>query len=281
MGKLGKFEKLRVRPGEKVHLGRLDTDTFGEVPSREKADEDTAHETLRLGELQDTLYAEGSQALLVIFQGMDASGKDGAVRNVFDAVNPTGIQVTSFKQPSAEELAHDFTWRCHNKAPPRGYIGVFNRSHYEDVLVVRVHADKLLPAHVEDRKGEWKRRYEVIREFEDILTKGRTRVLKFFLHISKGEQKKRFLSRQKDPSKRWKLRESDFDERAYWDDYQEAYEQMLPATSTPDAPWYVIPSDHNWVRNYCLSHVIVGALQEMDPKMPEVMDKGLIKRKFK
>ena len=248
---------------------------------REIADEDTFHAVQRLGELQDVLYAEGRQSLLVIFQGMDASGKDGAVRKVFDAVNPTGVQVTSFKQPSAEELAHDFTWRCHQKAPPRGTIGVFNRSHYEDVLVVRVHADALLPAWVDGRKGEWERRYETINEFENILTKAGTRVLKFFLQISKGEQKKRFLSRQKDPAKRWKLAAGDFAEREHWDDYQKAYEQMLPATSMKESPWYVIPSDHNWVRNYCVSHLIVGALEEMDPRMPEVVDEGLVKRKFK
>ena len=172
----------------------------------------------------------------MILQGMDASGKDGAVRKVFDAVNPTGVQVTSFKQPSAEELRHDFLWRCHAKAPPRGYIGVFNRSYYEDVLVVRVHADQLLAPELRNDKKEWPRRFKMINEFENVLADAGTTVVKFFLHISKEEQRQRFIARQKDPAKHWKLAAGDFVERQFWDDYQDAYEKMLSATSTTCAP---------------------------------------------
>ena len=282
MTKLADFNHLRIPSSGKLRLSRYPPDTTRRIPDRDKADRATQKAVERLGVLQYLLYAEGRRSLLVILQGMDASGKDGAVRKVFDAVNPTGVQVTSFKQPSSEELRHDFLWRCHAKIPPRGDIGVFNRSYYEDVLVVRVHADRLLaPELRHSKKKEWDRRYRMITEFENILADAGTRVVKFFLHISKKEQRERFIDRQRDPSKHWKLAAGDFEERQYWDDYQRAYERMLAATSTDDAPWYIIPADHKWVRNYCLAHVLVAVLEEMNPKAPGLADQALITRRFK
>ena len=281
MPKLKDFDHLLVPEGKKVRLARFPTDSTKHLPPRDKADHATQKAIERLGALQDNLYAEGRRSLLVILQGMDASGKDGAVRKVFDAVNPTGVQVVSFKQPSAEELRHDFLWRCHAKVPPRGYIGVFNRSYYEEVLVVRVHADRLLPPDLYNQKAEWVLRYRMINAFENLLGDGGTRVIKFFLHISKQEQRTRFIARQKDPAKHWKLAAGDFSERQFWDDYQDAYEKMLPETSTPSAPWYIIPADHKWVRNYYLAHLLVATLQEMNPKPPELADKSLITKRFK
>jgi len=280
MSKLKDFDHLKAAPGAKCRLSRHATDTTKHVPERDHAEHATLKAAEKLGTLQDLLYAEGRRSLLVILQGLDASGKDGAVRKVFDAVNPTGVQVISFKQPSTEELRHDFLWRCHEKVPPRGYIGVFNRSYYEDVLVVRVHADRLLPRELQNKKSEWDRRYRMIREFENVLSDAGTTVVKFMLHISKEEQRRRFIARQKDPAKHWKLAASDFIERTFWDDYQEAYEKMLPQTSTDKAPWYIIPSDHKWVRNYYLSHILLAILQKMDPQAPLLVDPALIKKRF-
>jgi PPK2 family polyphosphate:nucleotide phosphotransferase len=281
MAKLKDLDFLRVRQGKGVRLGSFPTDATKHVPPREKADKETQKAVERMGVYQDLLYAEGRRSLLVILQGMDASGKDGAVRKVFDAVNPTGVQVISFKQPSMEELRHDFLWRCHAKVPPRGYIGVFNRSYYEDVLVVRVHAEQLLPPEIPNTKTEWARRYRMINGFENLLGDGGTQVVKFFLHISKEEQRRRFIARQKDPTKHWKLAAADFAERQYWDDYQEAYAKMLPETSTEAAPWYIIPADHKWVRNYYLSHLLAATLKEMNPKSPELEDRSLITKRFR
>jgi PPK2 family polyphosphate:nucleotide phosphotransferase len=281
MAKLADFDHLRIGQGDKVRLQRFATDSTKHLPPRDKADQATQKAVARLGVYQDLLYAEGRRSLLVILQGMDASGKDGAVRKVFDEVNPTGVQVISFKQPSMEELRHDFLWRCHAKVPPRGYIGVFNRSYYEDVLVVRVHADQLLPPEIRNTKAEWTRRFRMINEFEDVLADAGTRVIKFFLNISKEEQRRRFIARQKDPTKHWKLAEGDFAERQFWDDYQEAYEKMLSETSTEAAPWHIIPADHKWVRNYWLSHLVVATLREMDPHPPELADKALITKRFR
>jgi PPK2 family polyphosphate:nucleotide phosphotransferase len=281
MAKLSDFDHLYVRQGTKVRLARIATDSTKRVPPRDKADKETSKAMERLAVYQDSLYAEGRRSLLVILQGMDASGKDGAVRKVFDEVNPTGVQVISFKQPSMEELRHDFLWRCHAKVPPRGYIGVFNRSYYEDVLVVRVHAAQLLPPEIRDTKVEWERRFRMINEFENLLAEGGTRVVKFFLHISKEEQRRRFIARQKDPTKHWKLAAADFAERQFWDDYQEAYEKLLPETSTKNTPWYIIPADHKWVRNYYLSHLVTATLRDMDPHPPELADKSLITKRFR
>jgi PPK2 family polyphosphate:nucleotide phosphotransferase len=281
MPKLKDYSDLLVKEGKKLDLKDVSTESVGDLPSREEADAATDKAVRRLGELQDALYAEGRRSLLVVLQGMDAAGKDGAVRAVFDAVNPTGVNVTSFKQPTSEDLRHDFLWRVHAKAPPRGYIGVFNRSHYEDVLIVRVHAGELLPAELQDDNKVWDRRYKLINSFEKILAEGGTRTVKFFLHISKDEQRERFRDRQKEPEKHWKLAAGDFEERKFWDDYQEAYEQMLPATSTGDSPWYIIPADHKWARNYYMSHILLAILQEMDPRPPVLVDKSLVTKRFK
>ncbi|MCL2646574.1 MAG: polyphosphate kinase 2 family protein [Phycisphaerales bacterium] len=281
--KLKDFDDLRVKPGKAVDLSDHKTDRTHGVPKNPEEAIETL--TQKLGVLQENLYAEGRRSLLVVLQGLDASGKDGTVRHVFDHVNPTGIQVISFKQPTTEELRHDFLWRCHNRTPPRGYIGVFNRSHYEDVLVVRVHADKLLAPELrgegEGAAKEWQRRYRMITAFERILEDAGTRVLKFFLHISKEEQRQRFIARQKDPTKHWKLAEGDFEERKYWDHYQRAYEQMFPATSTKEAPWYIIPSDHKKARDFYIAGILVGILKEMDPQPPKLANPALTRLKFK
>jgi PPK2 family polyphosphate:nucleotide phosphotransferase len=279
MPNLKHFSHLLVTPGKKLHLNKIPTNaTPGE---REQIEAQTDEFTETLGRLQQNLYAEGRRSLLVILQGMDASGKDGAVRHVFDDVNPTGVHVTSFKVPTSEELAHDFLWRTHKKAPARGTIGVFNRSYYEDVLIVRVHADKLLPEEERNDKNIWQTRFEMIREFEQILAAGGTRVVKFFLHISRDEQRERFVARQKEPAKHWKLNAGDFEERRFWNDYQHAYEQMLPATATKDAPWYIIPADKKWARNHTMAGILAATLQEMDPRPPKLKDRSLITRKIK
>ncbi len=214
----------------------------------------------KLDALQYRMYAENKRSLLIIFQGLDAAGKDGTIRHVMSGVNPQGCRVTSFKTPSREESAHDFLWRAHKAVPEFGAIGIFNRSHYEDVLIARVH--NLVPKEV------WSRRYGQINEFEEMLSENNVRILKFFLHISKDEQKKRFFERLDDPSKHWKLSEADFNERKYWDDYVKAYEAALNRCSTRRAPWFIVPSNKKWFRNLAVSHVIVETLEAMDLKFP-------------
>jgi PPK2 family polyphosphate:nucleotide phosphotransferase len=207
------------------------------------------------------LYAEGKQSLLVVLQATDTAGKDGTIRHVFRGVNPQGVQVTSFKQPSAEELSHDFLWRIHQHVPPKGYISVFNRSHYEDVLVVRV--ENIVP------KNVWNKRYEIINNFEESLVENGTTILKFFLHISKDEQKQRLEARRDDPKKQWKFSINDVEKRALWDDYIEAYEDVLTKCNTKYAPWHIVPADNKWYRNFIISNTIVKKLEEMDPKLPK------------
>lgn len=228
-------------------------------------DHDIAEEEFKalrkeLREWQTRLYAEGKQKLLVVLQAMDAGGKDGTIRSVFQGVNPQGVRVHSFKVPSKEELDHDFLWRIHKVVPGKGMMGVFNRSHYEDVLVVRVH--DIVPEAV------WRPRYEQINQFEKLLHDTGTRILKFYLHISKKEQKARFQARLDDPSKHWKFSLEDVEKRKYWDDYMAAYEEMLEKTTTPWAPWYVIPSDQKWYRNLAISRVIMATIKEMNPLYP-------------
>ena len=216
--------------------------------------------TKRLGELQQVLYADGKHAVLVVLQGRDASGKDGVVRTVFDACNPQGVRVNSFKVPSATELAHDFLWRVHQVVPERGMIGIFNRSHYEDVLVVRVH--DLVP------KDIWSKRYDQINEFERILSENGVVILKFFLHISRDEQTKRLIERIEDPTKNWKFKAGDLDERKLWDKYNAAYRDALRKCSTEWAPWYLVPANKNKARNYLIAKRIVATLDGLGLEYP-------------
>ena len=222
--------------------------------------EDIAKDITRLAKLQEMLYAEDRRSVLIILQAMDAGGKDGTIKHVMSGLNPQGCEVTSFKVPSAEEADHDFLWRIHKAVPRRGNIGIFNRSHYEDVLVVRVH--NLVPREV------WKERYDQINRFEKLLSEMSVVILKFFLHISKEEQRKRFQERLKDPSKNWKFSELDLKERELWEDYQAAYEDALSKCSTEWAPWYVIPANHKWYRNWSVARTIVDTLESLKLSFP-------------
>jgi len=253
-------KELIATPGKKVKLAKWDPEeTLGwEKDHAMKAS--LAKATERLDKLQYLLYAEHKRALLIVLQGLDAAGKDGTIRHVMAGVNPQGCRVTSFKPPSQEEAAHDFLWRVHNAVPCHGDIGIFNRSHYEDVLVVRVH--NLVP------KDVWSRRYDQINRFEAILDENNIRILKFFLHISKDEQKKRFQERIDDPDRRWKISPADFAERKCWDDYTGAYEDALTKCSTPRAPWFIIPANKKWFRNLAVGHIIVETLEAMRMKFP-------------
>jgi PPK2 family polyphosphate:nucleotide phosphotransferase len=246
-----------VKPGSKVKLDERDAaDTFGL-----HQDEAAMEENLKkLANLQRLLYADQKHAVLIVLQALDAGGKDGTIRHVMSGVNPQGCQVASFKAPSSEELAHDFLWRIHKAVPRLGDIGIFNRSQYEDVLIVRVH--KMVP------KPVWRQRYRQINRFERTLAENNVTILKFFLHISKDEQKKRFEERLTNPKKNWKLSAPDFKERQHWDEYIKAYEAALRRCSTEWAPWYVIPANDKWFRNFAISSIIVRTLEKMDLKYP-------------
>lgn len=248
--------------GEKPRPSDWDPRATPGVADREDAEARLAKNLEKIDELQYSLYAEGRRSLLIVLQGMDTSGKDGVIRKVMAAFNPTGTRVTSFKVPTAEEAAHDFLWRIHKAVPARGQVGIFNRSHYEDVLVVRVH--ELVPEKV------WSRRYDAINAFEKHLHEHGTRILKFFLHISRDEQKERLLARLDDPDKHWKFSEGDLAERTHWKDYQQAYADVLAKCSTKFAPWYVVPADRKWYRDFAISEILAGALAEMDPEPPKV-----------
>lgn len=241
----------KVAPGETIKLADHDPNADGGL-NKESGSARFAKLNAELDALQEELYAAGTHSVLMILQGMDTSGKDGTIRHVLANLNPQGCQVTSFKVPTEEDLAHDFLWRVHQAAPRKSMFGVFNRSHYEDVLVVRVH--KLAP------KETWRARYEQINQFEALLTATGTIVVKFFLHISKGEQEERLLEREQDPTKAWKLSAGDWRERAYWDDYTQAYEDALSKCSTKSAPWYIVPADRKWFRNLAVSEVLVDTL---------------------
>lgn len=255
-------ESQRVVPpvGKKVHLKDYAPDAVGNM-NKKQGEAELAKLVQRLDNLQDIFYAQQKHALLIVLQGMDTSGKDGTVRKVFGTVEPLGIQLTGFKAPSEEELAHDFLWRVHRKTPPKGYMGIFNRSHYEDVLVVRV--NKLVPDNV------WQKRYEDINAFEKMLTDNGTVILKFFLHISKAEQKERLQARLDDPTKHWKFSIGDLAVREKWDDYMQAYEDVLTKCNTDYAPWYIVPADKKWYRNIVVAQAIVEALEKLDLKYPE------------
>jgi PPK2 family polyphosphate:nucleotide phosphotransferase len=270
------ISKLLVEEGKGLKLKDHPTDFTGDYKDKKDAVKDLETNVLRLAELQDVLYAENIHALLIIFQAMDAAGKDSVIKHVMSGINPQGCQVTAFKQPSAEELDHDFLWRCQKALPERGRIGVFNRSHYEEVLVVRVHRGYLesqqLPDAVKKDKDIWKKRFKQIRNWEDMLAENGTHVVKFFLNVSKDEQKKRFLERIERPEKNWKFNSGDSKERALWSDYMKAYEDAISATSTENSPWYIIPADKKWFTRLAVSEIIVKKLESLDLKYPEVTD---------
>jgi len=253
------ISRLLVPPGRKFRLKDCATDDTFDV-SKEHAEEALARHVDKLQGLHELLYAENKRSLLIVLQGMDAAGKDGTIKHVMSGVNPQGCAVTSFKQPSAAELAHDFLWRIHAAVPAKGSIGIFNRSQYEDVLIARVH--KLVP------KREWESRYQQINAFEKMLSENGVYILKFFLHMGKAEQKRRFEERLKDKSKNWKASPADFAERKYWKSYQTAYEEALERCSTKHAPWYAVPSDHKWFRNYAVAEVIIRTLEGLKMKFP-------------
>jgi PPK2 family polyphosphate:nucleotide phosphotransferase len=266
-------KQFRVKPGEKLRLNKLDPAYTGKEGSEDKAKKEAERYLKELARQQDLLYAEHKHSVLIVLQAMDAGGKDGTIRHVFSGVNPQGVDVASFKQPTPLEAAHDFLWRVHPHAPRTGEIMIFNRSHYEDVLVTRVH--KLID------KATCLRRYQHIRDFEALLTQSGTTILKFFLHISKEEQLARFAQRLDDPARNWKISESDYSERELWDDYTDAFEDAIRATSTDAAPWYVIPSNHKWFRNLAVSQIVTDAVADLGLAFPAPsVNLADIKRKY-
>jgi len=266
-------KKFMVEPGAKVRLSKIDPSYTGKHESHEKALPEIQKNTARMDKLQYLLYADGSQSLLVVLQALDAAGKDGVIRHVFSGMNPQGTFVYGFKAPSKEEAAHDFLWRTHRRTPGKGEVVIFNRSHYEDVLVVRVH--NLVPHSV------WSKRYELINDFETMLSRNNTTILKFFLHISPQEQLTRFKQRLDDPSRQWKISENDYTECEFWPKYVDAYEDAIALTSTKRAPWYIIPSNHKWFRNLAVSQIIADTMNEMGLKLPPTrVDIAAIRRKY-
>lgn len=256
------MKQYQVEPGKKINLAQLNPDDQSAFAGDKKAAKDELDKlSERLEALQEVLYAQGKHKVLIVFQAMDAGGKDGTIRVVFDGINPSGVKVASFKVPTEEELSHDFLWRIHKHTPGRGEMVIFNRSHYEDVLVVRV--KNLVPQAV------WMKRYEHIRDFEKLLAGEGTTILKFFLHISKDEQKERLQERLDNPEKRWKFRKGDLDDRALWDQYMQAFEDAIAETSTAYAPWYVIPANKNWYRNLMVCRIIVEALEDLKMEYPQ------------
>lgn len=275
-----KYIKLfRVKSGKKIHLKDYDTSlaeneefkAFGKDQLKERANEILEQNLTDLKQVQQLLYADDRYSLLIVFQAMDAAGKDGTIKHVMSGVNPQGCQVFSFKKPSAEDLDHNFLWRYMKSLPERGRIGIFNRSYYEDVLVVKVHPE-LLQNLPDGKRGKafWENRYEDINAFEHHLERNGTVILKFFLHLSKDEQKKRFLERLERPEKNWKFSPSDLPERGHWDDYMEAYEDLINATSTDWASWYIVPADNKWAMRAIVADVITSTLRDLDLKFPEL-----------
>lgn len=251
----------RIDDGKGFKLKNFDPDDTGDFKAREQADEAVQRDLKRLQELQEQFYVDRRKALLVVIQAMDTGGKDGTIDHVFSGVNPTGCQVTSFKKPSEDDLAHDYLWRIHKVVPAKGMFGIFNRSHYEDVLVVRVHG--YAPKQV------WEKRYDHINDFEKMLADEGALIVKFFLNISKDEQKERLQARLDDKEKLWKFNAGDLDDRALWNEYQEAYEDAIRKCSTPHAPWYIVPANKKWYRNYVVAHVLVKMLEQIDFKLPK------------
>ena len=266
-------EQFRVVPGSNVRLADSDPTFCGIHEKKKSARRTTAELQGRMATLQSQLFAENKRSLLICLQGLDASGKDGVIRHVIGSMNPQGCRVVSFKEPSREELAHDFLWRVEQQTPRRGEVAIFNRSHYEDVLIVRVHQ--------QIAKEMCTERLQIINTFERGLVANGTQILKFFLNISKDEQLHRFEQRLTDPTRQWKIAESDYSERDLWDKYQHAYDDALAACSTAAAPWYVIPADHKWFRNLVISQIVVRKLEEMKLQVPEPqVDLGEIRKKY-
>ncbi|MGH3138018.1 MAG: PPK2 family polyphosphate kinase [Gaiellaceae bacterium] len=255
------IDSMRVDPGTRPEIATRDPrDTLG-LESKDAAKDHLSELVERLSRLQERLFAEGERSLLLVLQGLDASGKDGVIRTIFTGVNPHGCRVVSFRAPTSTELAHDYLWRVHAELPPRGIIGIFNRSHYEDVVAVRLH--RLAPEEV------WRRRPDHIREWERMLDDEGTTVVKVFLNISKDEQRQRFQERIDDPEKRWKFRRDDLEVRRRFDEYLTAWEDVLEQTSTDWAPWHVVPADRNWVKSVAVATLLVDALERLDPQFPE------------
>jgi PPK2 family polyphosphate:nucleotide phosphotransferase len=266
-------KKFMVEPGSKVRLAKIDPDFTGKRISRQTAIAATARQVERIARLQYLLYADAGRSLLIVLQGSDSAGKDGVIRHLFTGVNPQGVSVVPFKKPTEVEAAHDFLWRAHGSAPAKGEIAIYNRSHYEDVLIVRVH--KWVPHSV------WSKRYDLINDFEAMLNHNGTRILKFYLHISPQEQLVRFKERLDDPMRHWKISESDYTEREFWPDYLEAYEEALARTSSKRAPWYVIPANHKWFRNLAVSQIIADTMDDMGLTLPPPRaDLAAMRRKY-
>jgi PPK2 family polyphosphate:nucleotide phosphotransferase len=266
-------KEFRAEPGDKTKLNKIDPDCTDNHASADEAKPEIERYLNELFHQQALLYAEHKHSILVVLQAMDAGGKDGTIKHVFRALNSQGTKVVSFKQPTAVELAHDFLWRVHPHAPGKGEISIFNRSHYEDVLVTRVH--KLID------KETWSARIERIREFEALLAENATTIVKYFLHISKEEQLARFAQRLEDPNRNWKISEADYAERAYWDDYMETYEDVIRATSTREAPWYIIPANKKWLRNLAVSQIMAGTMGDLKLRFPPPsVDLDEIRRKY-
>ena len=270
------MERYRIKPGCRPSLSRFDPDDTGAYKKNDagkaKAKAAAAKFIAQLDQVQERLYANKTRALLIILQGMDTSGKDGTIKHVMSGVNPQGCRVASFKAPSEKELEQDFLWRIHQEVPPKGYIGIFNRSQYEDVLITRVHG--LVSKKVVTQ------RFNQINEFEELLVENGTAIIKLFLHISKDEQKERLTERIRDPEKRWKFSEGDVEERKMWDDYMTAFEDVMAATSTERAPWYIVPADKKWIRDLYIGSVLVAALEGLDMRYPDPapgLDKVVIK----
>ncbi|MBF0594693.1 MAG: polyphosphate kinase 2 family protein [Candidatus Omnitrophica bacterium] len=265
MAKKNSFDCCRVKHHSRVSLKDWDpADHRGFEGDKKDAEQELLSINKELNEMQELLYAEHKHRILVVLQGIDASGKDGVVRHVFGGLNPQGVRVVSFKSPSTKEMDHDYLWRIHQETPAKGEIAVFNRSHYEDVLIVRVH--EMVP------KSVWEKRYDHIRDFERMLTDEGTIVLKFFLWIDQKEQQERLQARLNDPDKRWKFQVSDLEERKFWPDYVKAYEDMLSLTSTDDAPWYIVPSNKKWYRNMVVSRTLLTKLKELHMQYPDPKD---------
>ncbi len=267
------YDKFRVTPGSKVDLGKVDAGFKDKHESHEHALPEIEAYSQKMHDLQYLMYAEGKRSLLICLQGRDAAGKDGTINHVLAAMNPQGCSVTGFKVPTKEEAAHDFLWRCHKHTPGKGEVAIFNRSHYEDVLVQRVH--NMVP------KDVWTRRYEHINNFEKLLHDSGTQILKFYLHINADEELKRFKMRIEDPARNWKISEGDYAERPYWDAYTEAFQDALSKCSTEHAPWFIIPSNHKWFRNLAVSRIVSESLESLNMKFPKPsVDLEEIKKKY-